>query len=155
MRVRSAINLKELAFHLDLLPKVVDGTGVLMANGQFRIMPVHWHPIIKEAIHEAEVLFGARVLYVMANTIEPSRRTVMHVDPLPQGRKLERWHLPVRTNASAWFEADGKRGHMEQGWWHGPVKYWEPHAVGNDGGHDRTHLIVDLDLDYHLISERS
>lgn len=152
---KSLLDMEKLASALKQLPVVVDGSGVLMANGQFRSPNDGWGQVIWTAIHEIERLQMAQCLYVMANTILPGKKTVIHVDPLPQGRKLSRWHLPVETNLDAWFETTGchdrdanmVRDHLTQGRWHGPIKYWHHHAVGNDGTTPRLHFIVDLDLD--------
>jgi hypothetical protein len=144
IKLKSKLNLAELRAKLDALPKVVDGTGVLMANGQFNMLPDAWDDCIKAAVREIEDLLKSTALYVMVNTIEPGRSTIVHVDPLPPEGTLSRWHLPVQTNEHAWFSHVDKSEHLEAGYWHGPICFWEPHAVGNAGSEPRTHLIVDL-----------
>ncbi len=102
-------------------------------------------PRVREAVAEIEFLRGVRVLHVQVNRIQPGVYVDWHVDPLPPSRqgslpRVERWHLPVRTDPLCLLSGE----HLCAGYWHGPVKYWEPHDV-QGGQFARTHIIVDLD----------
>lgn len=147
-KMTSAVATVALATALFKRPSVIDGTGILLLNGQWQGVPRWCSEILQEAIEEIEHLLFKRVQHVSINIILPDGRSGWHKDPTPQddaGHPIihDRWHLPLQTNPGAWFE-DRERIHMEQGYWHGPVEYWLPHAVGNDGSEPRMHLVCDL-----------
>lgn len=143
----SQIDGPTLLASLAHLPRTKDGTGILMLCEQWG----SWsHSLLVPAVSEIEHLLGARAAYVMVNTIRPGGDSGVHVDPSPvdgEGNKVlfNRWHLPLVTNLAAklWDATAGER-HLEAGRWHGPIRYWEPHAVWNGGYEDRTHLVVSL-----------
>lgn len=140
---RSQIDGAALAAEFDKLKPTVDGTGILMHNGQFRLMPGGWPECAGLACLELERHTGLTTVGIMVNTILPGGRSGVHVDP--EAGKLSRWHLPLRTNLKAWFWSEATDNiHMFPWRWYGPILYWEPHAVGNDGDEPRTHLVVDL-----------
>jgi hypothetical protein len=109
---------------------------------------------IEEAVQEISSLRKLEAVYVMVNTMPPNQEIPWHQDwlePTPlqpyKGPLIERWHLPIRTNSwVVWFDRDHPDGfNMPQGYWCGPVPYWNKHKVENLGREERVHLIVDLD----------
>lgn len=133
---------------LDVLKDVkfkVDGTGILMANGQWRGVPAWIMNHIDPYVQQLSGQIGPRTLcHVMVNTIVPGGGAPLHVDPTPDGVRFERWHLPLVTNPDAELYVDGEWQHLIYGWWHGPVEYWKEHAVRNRGKLHRTHLVIDV-----------
>ena len=123
----------------------IDGTGILMANGQWGGIPSWVAQALEPHLDCLYAYIGLRELkHVMVNAILPGGGSGMHVDPTPNGVRFERWHVPLKTNPKALFYYDDAWHHLEKGWWHGPVKYWERHAVCNQGEETRVHLIVDV-----------
>lgn len=124
----------------------VDGTGILMANGQWNGVP-KW---IMKLVDLGDLLAGLedvdwKLEHLMVNRIVPGGSSPFHVDPEPEGGHRERWHLPLRTNVDAWFQYQGEEPmRMDFGYWWGPLEYWRAHRVSNNGSSDRIHLIVDL-----------
>lgn len=120
-------------------PTIVDGTGILMANGQWRGIPWTLDEVFADLLKVTGL--QAKPEHVMVNTILPGGKSGWHIDPEPA--RFSRWHLPLTTNDGCFFESD-QIIHMPVGFWSGPVKYWERHRVWNSGKTPRTHLIVDL-----------
>lgn len=149
-KVKSNVAVVALAEALRRRPNIVDGTGMLLLNGQWQGVPTWCKEVLGEAIDEIEAHVQSRVRHLSVNIILPGGGSGIHVDPTPQdesGKPIRhrRWHLPLRTNGLAWFQDDEhERFHMVPGFWHGPVSYWLPHAVGNDGSEPRMHLVCDL-----------
>lgn len=141
------------------VPTVVDGTGILMANGQWRGLPSWGGALLTEAAADLQRCLCTqegipwqewKLAHVMVNVIPPGIDSGWHTDPepgVPEGRGHEghhyRWHLPLVTNEWAGFEAEAEV-HMDAHHWHGPVRYWERHRAFNYGAQPRTHLILDL-----------
>lgn len=122
-----------------------DGTGVVMLNGQWAGIPDWCRPLLDDALWEIErALIGGHVVHVMVNVVRPGLAVPMHRDPDPAEGRLSRWHLPLKTNPKAWFDDGRDKFNMKEGFWYGPVEYWNQHSVGNDGMETRIHLIVDL-----------
>jgi Aspartyl/Asparaginyl beta-hydroxylase len=152
-------NIEEFLQEVRKLQFELDGSGAKMAFKQSKT-PGRWlaHcPMIALAMEEIAALREAPVLYVMVNIVPPGCVVPVHTDTLlphpvfGERPRLERWHLPLKTNNFSTFggEVDGAI-HMEVGYWYGPVQYWENHAVWNHGSDDRIHLICDLDKQYEL-----
>ena len=55
-----------------------------------------------------------------------------------------RWHLPIYTLETLFIE-DGIVHSMREGFWYGPIRYWLPHSVINNGAGERVHLVVDFE----------
>lgn len=132
----SKLDIPSLAEACSRLKYVVDGTGILMARGQFCGLL----PDVQLAVDEVERITGLVAKHVMVNCMPPGTDSGWHVDP---GPRFERWHLAIRTNEQALLFAPGAL-HLPLGHWHGPIKYWEEHRVVNRGKEPRVHLIVDL-----------
>lgn len=109
-------------------------------------------PLVIEAVQEIATLRKQSVLNIMVNKLPAKVYIDPHVDPLPatkhQGAlpRLERWHLPIVTDPKCLLNGE----HLEPGFWHGYVKYWEPHDV-QGGDFDRIHLLVDLDTPTRIL----
>lgn len=142
--------LTALAISLEQRPKVIDGTGMLLLNGQWQGIPKWASGLLDEVIGEIESITALKVGHVSINVIVSGGGSGLHIDPTPldgngKFERFARWHLPLSTNAQCWFEdATHPRFHMAEATWHGPVEYWLTHAVGNDGTTPRMHLVVDL-----------
>ncbi len=141
--------LTALAHKLEQFPRVIDGTGMLLLNGQWQGIPTWAGEVLQDCTQEIESITGLKVHHVAVNVILPGGGSGWHVDPTPkiddQFVRFSRWHLPIQTNLDAWFEdSENPRFHMQHGMWHGPIRYWLPHAVGNDGITPRMHLLCDL-----------
>lgn len=138
----------------------IDGSGAEMAvvpNGGLPRCLTELRTVMT-AIEEIESLTHLKVLHVMVNRLLPGVDVPVHRDfllatPL-QSRNhptIERWHLPVVTNADAqWWDEDFGFYFMEPGFWYGPVPYWRRHKVYNKGHTERIHLVVDLDTGEHI-----
>jgi hypothetical protein len=131
-----------------------DGSGAYMA-----IRPCHGVPDwlskcewIMRALAEISLLREQDILHVMINKLPPDTVVPLHTDTLaptchqPKAPRVERWHLPVVTNADCFFW-DDNAGYtrMHLGSWWGPVPYWREHSVENTGKTERVHIVVDLD----------
>jgi len=126
----------------------VDGTKILMAFRQGQTSSLVGLPVaLRCAVEEIEGHRSTKALAIMVNIVAPTVHSGIHVDPYPGGRRIERWHLPIKTNHGAWVWFGDEYRWWNTKMWHGPLKYWEPHSVGNDGDQDRVHLVVDLDKD--------
>lgn len=122
------------------------GGGVLMLTRQSEpYIPENFHESIQEAVKEIETLRGKKALFVMINRLDPGIVIDEHTDTLKVPYHLERWHLPISTNKDAWHQDLNGRIHMQTGFWHGPIPYWEIHSGGNEGRCPRIHLVVDLE----------
>lgn len=154
--MKSILNIAAMLEEIAKISFKVDGTGIEMAYAQsqrinWKVLPPH----LSSAIYEISTHRDAAVLYFMINIMPAGSSAPKHTDTLAlheifgKAPKLERWHLPIKTNEKAlWWDAtDGSR-HLELGKWHGPMKYWESHAVQNNGDEPRIHLIVDLDRQF-------
>lgn len=117
-----------------------DSTGVKMAYGPWEGVA----PGFEDIVADIEQRRSARALALMVNILPPKVHVPRHVDSSPNNLRLERWHYPVQTNPLAWVwqERDGYV-HFPLSEWN-MVRYWEPHAIGNDGAIDRIHIIVTL-----------
>lgn len=102
--------------------------------------------LIRSAVQEIADLRGKTALYVMVNVALPHSEIPWHRDFLVCQERLERWHLPLQTNADCFYfsEHDVKGIHFPLGKWSGPVEYWNLHRTVNWGDTERWHLIVDL-----------
>lgn len=131
-----------------------DGSGALML-----IRPCHGVPDwlkkkctwLYAAILEIGELRKQAILHAMINKLPPGVMVPRHTDtlaPTSQGERprVERWHLPITSNADCLFWDDNFGfTRMQPGSWWGPVPYWREHAVENTGRTERVHLVVDLD----------
>jgi len=147
-RYKSSLLLEPLLAEVLELKYSLDGSGVLMAWSQ-SVWPKAVGPEVERAVREICWLRDAGPLYLMVNRVPPGVRVGQHTDALKGRRRVERWHLAVRTNAlCSWWDAVNGVVAMEQGVWYGPAKYWESHSIENLGSEERVHLIVDLDKDH-------
>ena len=149
----SKINLNKLLAELGQLRFWVDGSGAEMSVIQSGGLPFK-SPTIIEAIKEISDHRSIPALHMMVNRLPPGVTTPKHVDFLkpsthqPKYPILERYHLPIITNPSAYYwneDEPESKIHMKAGFWYGFIKYWRLHEVGNLGDTERIHLIVDLD----------
>lgn len=121
------------------------GDGVLMAQRQSHGLDLFLGSKFEELIEEIEGLLGCKAIFAQLNRMPPGCIVPMHTDTLKSSEKLARWHIALKTNELAVLEVRGKELHFEEGWWYGPIPYWEPHAVRNLGRTERIHFIVDLE----------
>lgn len=121
----------------------VDGTSVLMGNGQSAGIPANLMQLCRKAIYEAASFRQKQPRHVMINRLPPGVHVPVHTDKVLDDP--ERWHLPLLTNPKHCYHWDMKAGfrHLKIGMWH-CVDYTIPHAIGNFGTKERVHLIVDL-----------
>lgn len=121
----------------------VDGTSVLMGNGQSAGIPVHIMRLCKAAICEVGAFRSKTPRHVMINRLPSGIHVPVHTDNVLDNP--ERWHLPLVTNPKHCYHWDIKEGirHLKIGQWHW-IDYTIPHAIGNFGTKERVHLIVDL-----------
>lgn len=147
--MQSKLNLIELLEYALELPYKKDDTGVLMALGQSAGLPLAKFII---AIVEIEDHTGLKAVHMMVNVIPPGVSVGEHIDTLKPSQKLgsqpkmQRWHLPLKTNPDCGFwEEGGTTVNMPYGQWYGPILYWKKHKVWNHGTTDRVHLIIDLE----------
>lgn len=145
-RLPSKVDLGKLRAECEALPfsRRYD-PQVDMSSTQGAGVASFFGPAAREAMNEIAELRGQPVLHVMCNRLLPQVYVPHHVDYLPRSRqgitpRVERWHLPITTDVGALVNGE----HLEVGYWHGPVKYWELHDV-QGGCAPRIHLIVDLD----------
>lgn len=158
--IESEVRLDTLLEAAQRLSFWLDGSGAEMAvvpNGGIPLC-VRDDPTFVAALEEIKMLRGRDVLHIMVNRLLPGVDVPVHRDfllatPL-QSRNhptIERWHLPVVTNADAqWWDEDFGFYFMEPGFWYGPVPYWRRHKVYNKGHTERIHLVVDLDTGEHI-----
>ncbi len=95
---------------------------------------------------------GLKPVSMMLNVLKPGAPVPKHRDwipPTPLQRVkpcIERWHLAVVTAEGVdWWDEQNEKFHMPQGFWSGPVPYWNLHTAINASKVERLHLIVDLD----------
>lgn len=159
LAVKSELDLAKYLDHFHTMTFKVDGTGILMANGQWQGVPQEgyelWVAAFQDLGNAVARTFGQEnssiffpialeLHHVMVNAIPPGANSGWHVDPEP-GRRFSRWHLPVTSNDDCLFEQEGELPiRMGIGWWHGPVEYWRRHRVSNSGKTGRAHLILDI-----------
>jgi hypothetical protein len=125
------------------MPFKVDGTGILMAAGQWLGIPDA--KLFAYIAADLTRYNNKKLEHVMVNQIPPGVTSGWHVDPEPPGGHRSRWHLPLTTNSECWFEEEGApKVHMVVGYWWGPVSYWTNHRAWNSGKESRTHIILDL-----------
>jgi hypothetical protein len=148
-QIPSTIKVEELLHELETLKFERDGSGALMA---FKPCQSHlpWSPGIAKALREIEIARNAPTLYIMVNILPPGVVVPVHTDTLLDKRKVERWHLPLKTNIQSYFWGQFDNViHMPLGFWHGPIQYWFDHNIWNCGQEERIHLVVDLEKDYN------
>ncbi len=145
MKYKSEINgnllwSKILTGHKDW---TVDGTDILMGNGQSGGIPNGLGAICKEAIDEIRLWTGMRPRHVMVNRLPAGCIVPVHIDPVLDNPT--RFHLPLITNIRHCYFWDEFRGFQffDIGTWY-EVDYRVRHSVGNLGTTERVHLIVDL-----------
>jgi hypothetical protein len=132
--------VQELKFTNDYDPKMK------MTSTQAKFMQYRFGPLVMEAANEIAQLRSQDVLNIMVNKLPAGVYVNTHVDPLPATKyqgplpHVERWHLPIVTDLKCLLSGE----HLVNGFWHGPIRYWEPHDV-QGGQYDRIHLVVDLD----------
>jgi hypothetical protein len=131
----------DILFHMNI-KWTVDGTGVLMANGQSEPISAQVQKYCWPAIREIESLYGSKAIHAMVNRVPPKTFVPIHVDAVKDNPV--RFHLPLITSKHCYFwnEEDGMFA-MGLGFWH-KFNYSIPHALGNFGFEERIHLIVDL-----------
>lgn len=144
--LRSSLNMQALLQEAAALRYTADGTGAMMAFGQFNRPKLPRH--LQTAVDEIRARFDhADYLAVMVNILPPGLHLPLHRDPMPNwypyGGRVQRWHLCIQGENS-WLEEGSERVFMPDGCWYGPLHYWNEHRAGNDGKVDRVHLIVDL-----------
>lgn len=152
----SSRDLQLLLSEIQAIPTwIVDGTGVLMIQGQSKGIPYFGTEIAK-AVEEISSFRNQQPLHLMVNKIPPGIHVPKHRDwllPAKQGEKptLERWHLPIQTsNEAGWWDEMNGEMIFDVGHWFGPMPYWLLHRVWNDSTIERIHLIVDLDTPERL-----
>jgi hypothetical protein len=137
-----------------IFPTFDGGGGIQMAFRQSEMPDETTLKDLLPAIREIEELRKKKCRFVQLNTAPPGFVSGVHTDTLRCDYHLERWHFVIATNKDAWFEDEiNGKFHMDQGGWYGPVAYWKPHNVGNNGNTERVHLVVDLETDGQPISE--
>lgn len=141
----------------------LDDSGMWMSSKQGSMLPdLKEYPEIRRIIGELEEMTLQPAKHLMINTLPAGIIVPIHRDFLPgrcqvTRRKwpiLSRWHFPVISNSKCWFwdERSGKHG-MGLGDWFGPIGYWKPHQVANEGDCERVHLIVDLAINEEVLNE--
>lgn len=156
-KILSMIDPLKLLDEINTLEFFQDDTGVLMAYRQSNGIPINsaQHPRLFTACIEIASLRKQPLLHMMINRMGPGIEVPFHRDYLKDTQKqgryphVERWHFPILTNPEAFFFTEYEQIHMEAGYWHGPVEYWNLHRVCNRGQWERTHLVVDLDSERH------
>ena len=120
----------------------VDGTEVLMANGQSAGIPKVFRDLAWDFLDEISKLTEMCCLHIMVNRQPAGNVIPRHTDTV-KGHPF-RYHLPLITNLDVafWNEKDHWYW-MGCNVWH-PFDYSIPHAVVNFGKEERIHLIVDL-----------
>ena len=123
----------------------LDDTGVFMAFPQSCKIGRDLDHRILAAAHEIETFISKRAVYLCVNVLPPKIYVPAHMDTLERPR-MSRWHLPIATNLYCRYQSEVNGNlHMTLGTWCGPITYWEPHTVYNNGCEHRIHLIVDLE----------
>lgn len=160
-KFKCEVSLESLIEAADQLQYTVDGSGILMGHPMWSgLLGGIWLEAAMDIArcferNEIQISWAKTWIpaHAMVNIILPGGDSGLHVDPeppLPQPTDgymghFFRWHLPLVTNKDCWIEQDGEeRAHLAQGFWHGPIRYWQPHRVVNAGTKPRTHLIIDL-----------
>lgn len=152
-KIKSNIDLSKLLDEIRQLPFKLDGSGAYMALAQStRVSELR--SIFYTALDEISRMRSQPAFYLTINNLPPGVIVPIHTDTLKPTTfqnyrpQVERWHLPVITNADCWWwgEDSGRdKIHLEAGFWHGPMIYWKKHSVGNEGVTERIHFVVDLD----------
>lgn len=140
---KSSIDPNAFKDHLSSFKWTVDGTSILMANGQSAGIPKHFDEVFHSAIQEIELFTNMKARHIMLNDIPPGIHSPVHVDPVIDNPT--RFHLPLITDIRHCYFWDEIRGFqfMPTEFWY-EIDYSVKHAVGNFGTNRRVHLIVDL-----------
>jgi len=153
MKIKTNLDLKSLAVEAsDLRYHHGYDKRMLMTSTQSRYgIENFFGPLVRAAAQEISTIRGQSILNIMVNKLPKNTYIDPHIDPLPATKhqgplpRLERWHLPIITDPKCLLNDE----HLELGYWHGYVKYWEWHDV-QGGEFDRIHLLVDLDTPERL-----
>lgn len=142
---KSNLNGPDLVKKLKENPEIswkVDGTDVLMANGQSAGIPQIFRNLASDFLGEISQLSGLCCYHIMVNRQPAGNVIPRHTDTV-KGHPF-RWHLPLITNMDVafWNEKDHWYQMLNSFWY--PFNYSIPHAVVNFGKEERVHLIVDL-----------
>jgi len=126
---------------------VPQGTGIPKA--------VRDNPTVDYMLDELCTLLDVpieRAINIMINRLPAMTQIPIHQDwipPTPMQKKdprIGRYHLVVIAEApSVWWDKDSGHVRMQQGYWYGPVPYWNKHQVTNSSDSERVHVIVDID----------
>lgn len=141
----SLLDGPELVKRLKASPEIswkIDGTEVLMANGQSAGIPKVFRELASDFLGEISQLTGMCCLHIMVNRQPAGNVIPRHTDTV-KGHPF-RYHLPLITNMDVafWNEKDHWYQMLNSFWY--PFNYSIPHAVVNFGKEERVHLIVDL-----------
>ena len=157
LKIKSHIDTNTLLAEIKQLTFNLDGSGAYMALAQSTKISeleqiLYKYKSLLSAIDEISKIRNQQAYYLTINNLPPNVIVPIHTDTLKPTThqkykpRIDRWHLPIATNISCWFWGETEcRTHLETGFWHGPIRYWEKHSVGNEGITERIHIVVDLD----------
>lgn len=142
------VDIESLFEEVDKLQFKEDSTRILMAFDQASKVQVSG--LLLETCARFASLRGLPLVNVMVNKLPPGVRLPVHVDyipntPMQNVPRIERWHLPIKTNELVRFWDEDGEFFMPLGAWSGPVRYWRMHSAWNLGEMERVHIVVDLD----------
>jgi hypothetical protein len=109
-----------------------------------------WRHLLEPALEQATQAYGYQrgaFPRMMLARMPPGGVIHPHRDANPSAKWPHKIHVPIQTNPKAIFFVNGEARHLEAG--HAvEVNNMGIHAVNNDGGEDRIHLIFEYyDLD--------